>query len=316
MNKMYQHTQHGVRYLKQGIVALLLLIVAPFSISTSIVVAQSTKTVEATYTYVASQNESPEQAKERAINLAKIKALKDKFGTIVSDASASVEVQDGDKSYSKFVSMSSEGELNGEWVGDLAAPKVEMSLVDGKIVFTATVKGTAMEIASNKIDFVAKVLRNIPSIDNESSEFVAGNGLYVSFTSPVSGYLAIYLLDSDNAYCLLPYMRNQDGFFKVNAGTEYMLFSRNKHSADEDPAEIDEYTVESDGDATDFNQIYFIFSPNKFRKAVDKHRQLSDGTLFPRELTYEEFQKWIIRLRRVDKEVAVQVRNIQVMPIR
>lgn len=212
------------------------------------------------------------------------------------------------------MSISGEGELNGEWIGDRESPKIETTLDDGKLVVRATVKGYATEINNNTIDYVAKVLRNQPSAEYESEEFVAGNDIYVSFTAPIDGYLAIYLLDSDNAYCLLPYRANKDGFFKVNHQQEYILFSQRKYSAGENPQEIDEYTVTSDKDMTDFNQVYFIFSPNMFRKPIDVNKAVEDGTVYPRMMSWGNFQEWIIKARKRDKEMSVKVKNIEIKP--
>ena len=277
--------------------------------------AQKRRSVEATYTYVAAQHESLEEAKRNAVHYAKIEALRNEFGTLVSDASASTIVQKGNTTTEKFVSMSGEGELNGEWIGDREAPKVETTLDGGKIVVKATVKGYATEIGNNTIDYVAKVLRNQPSPEYESEEFVAGNDIYVSFSAPIDGYLAIYLLDSDNAYCLLPYRANKDGFFKVTHQQEYILFSQRNHAVGENPQEIDEYTVTSDKDLSDFNQIYFIFSPNMFRKPVDFNKPVEeDGLVYPRMMTWGNFQEWIIKARKRDKEMSVKVKNIEVKP--
>lgn len=276
--------------------------------------AQKQKSVEATYTYVAAQRESLEDAKRNAVHYAKIEALRKEFGTLVSDASASTIVQKGNKTTEKFVSMSGEGELNGEWIGDREAPKIETTLDGDKFVVKATVKGYATEINNNTIDYVAKVLRNRPSPEYESEEFVAGNDIYVSFSAPIDGYLAIYLLDSDNAYCLLPYRANKDGFFKVTHQTEYILFSQSHHAVGENPQEIDEYTVTSDKEMSDFNQIYFIFSPNMFRKPVDFNKQVEEGIVYPRMMTWGNFQEWIIKARKRDKEMSVKVKNIEVKP--
>lgn len=276
--------------------------------------AQSQKTVKGSYTYVAPINESLEQAKRTAIHYAKIEALRNEFGTLVSDATASTIVQKDNETKTKFVSMSGEGELGGEWIGDKEAPEIETMLEDNHIVVKATVKGYASEITNNTISYVAKVLRNVPSAEFESEEFVAGNDLYVSFSAPIDGYLAIYLLDTENAYCLLPYRASKDGFFKVNHHQEYILFSKQKHAIGENPQDIDEYTVTSDDDMSDFNQIYFIFSPNVFRKPADVTKSDDDGTIFPRMMSWSDFQKWIIKTRKRDKEMSVKVKNIEVKP--
>lgn len=277
--------------------------------------AQTRKSVEATYYYVPAPNESMEQARRNAVHYAQIEALRNEFGTVVSGASASSIVQRGTRVTEKFVSMSGEGELNGEWIGDREPPKIEPSLDGDRLVLKTTVKGYASEVSNNTINYVAKVLRNQPSAEYESEEFVAGNDIYVSFTAPIDGYLAIYLLDSDNAYCLLPYRADKDGFFQITHNKEYILFSQKRYSEGENPQDIDEYTVTSDKDMSDFNQIYFIFSPNMFRKPTDFTKDMEDGIVYPRMMTWENFQEWIIKARKRDKEMSVQVKNIEVNPM-
>ena len=141
---------------------------------------QKVKTVEYTYVYHPSHNESMEQAKRNAINRAKVEALRENFGTVVSGASASSIITKNKITESKFVHLGSEGELNGEWIADIEEPKVKTSLEGGVLYFTATVKGKAREVINNTIAFEAKILRNKPDASFESSEFTAGNSIYVN----------------------------------------------------------------------------------------------------------------------------------------
>ena len=276
--------------------------------------SQSTKTLEYTYIYYASPNESIEQAKRNAVSRAKVEALRDEFGTVLSGASATSLISKNQLSDSKFVYLGSEGELNGEWLADTSEPELVTTLEGGILRVTATVRGKARKINNNAIAFEAKILRNQPEVDFESTEFTAGNSFYVHFTSPVDGYLAIYLLDGETAYCLLPYAANRDGFQAITHGREYIFFSRKVFAEDENLDEIDEYTLTTEGDHQDLNQLYFIFSPRKFTKALDKVKRSSSGTLFPRMLSWTDFQKWVLKLRRNDKEMAVQTKYIVISP--
>lgn len=276
--------------------------------------AQSTKTVEYTYVYFASPNEGIEQAKRKAVSCAKVEALREKFGTVISGASASSLISKNNITDSKFISLSSEGELNAEWLADIEEPEIVTSIENGMLRVTATVKGKAREISNNTIAFETKILRNKPEVEMESSEFTAGNKVYVNFTSPVDGFLAIYLLDGETAYCLLPYAEDNDGIQEVVHGKEYTFFSRKVYSEDEDLDKIDEYTLTTEDDHQELNQFYFIFSPRKFTKALDKFKKSADGTLFPRTLTWADFQKWILKARRADKEMCVQTKYIVISP--
>ena len=276
--------------------------------------SQKVKTVEYTYVYHPSHNESMEQAKRNAVNRAKVEALRENFGTVVSGASATSIISKNNITESRFVHLGSEGELNGEWIADIEEPKVVPSLEGGVIYLTATVKGKAREVVNNTIAFEAKILRNKPDVSFESSEFTAGNNIYVSFTSPVDGFLTIYLLDGETAYCLLPYAGNKEGIQNIVHGREYKFFSRKVYAEDENPDIIDEYTLTTEGNHQDLNQLYFIFSPQKFSKALDRFKSSTDGTLFPRMLSWEDFQKWILKARRADKDMCVQTKYITISP--
>ena len=277
--------------------------------------AQKDVTVTKTYVYHASSNESLEQAKRNAVSCAKVEALRDRFGTVLSGASATSLITKNNITESKFVSIGGEGEVNGEWIADLEEPKITTTLDDGGLCVTATVKGKAREITNNPIGFEAKILRNKPDLAFESTEFTAGNELFIHFTSPVDGFLAIYLLDGETAYCLLPYANDRDGMYPIVHGKEYFLFSREKYNEEENMDDIDGYTLTTEGKHQDLNQFYFIFSPQKFIKATDKFRKTEDGTIFPRELSWENFQKWVMHTRSKDKEMSVQTKYIVISPM-
>jgi hypothetical protein len=279
--------------------------------------AQDLQTLEKTYIYYAPQTESLEQAKRTAVNRAKVEALRERFGSIVSGASAMSLITKNHITQSKFVSLSSEGEVNGEWIADIETPKVKTTLGEMGLIVEATVKGKARELPSNAIDFSAKILRNTPDARYESSEFMVGDYIFAHFMSSVDGYLAVYLLDGETAYCLLPYDRNKEGKFHINHGEEYILFNFDNYSEDEDPMEIKQYRASVEGQQQDLNQIYFIFSPNEFTKALDKYSKDEKGKVvssLPRNLSWEDFQKWIIRVRRNDNQMAVQIKNILISP--
>lgn len=278
--------------------------------------AQSDVTVEHTYVYHAAHNESPEQAERIAINYARNEALRKKFGTTVSGASASSLITKNNITKSKFVSLSGEGEANGEWIADLEEPKVTTKLENGSFCVTATVKGKAREITNNPINYEAKILRNEPKISLESTEFTAGDMIYIHFKSPVDGYLTIYLLDGETAYCLLPYANDDDGRYSIIHGKEYILFSRKTYDENENPNIIDEYKLTTDGNHQDLNQFLFIFSPKEFTKANDMFRKTDDGTMYPRMLSWENFQDWILHIRRKDKEMSVQTKYITINPMK
>lgn len=59
----------------------------------------------------------------------------------------------------------------------------------------------------------------------------------------------------------------------------------------------------------EYNDIYVIFSPNAFTKA---NSNINTNDILPRQLSFEEFQKWLIKLRKIDKEAIVNNKQISI----
>lgn len=270
----------------------------------SAVFAQKVKTVEAEYTYYAPENVTLEEAKRTALDRAMKQAIADEFGTIVEQSNATrVENKDG-KTSLDFLSIGG-SEVKGEWIETIGKPVYNIRYEENVLVVNCRVKGKAREIVTAQIDFKAKVLRNGTEDKFESDQFHSGDDLFLSFQSPVNGYLAVYLVDADNqAYCLLPYREQTDGIYSIKANQRYLFFNI-KEAPQTERSYVDEYVMTC-SHSSEQNQIYVIFSPNQFVKATDNQ---SDATL-PRELKFEDFQKWLAKCRKHDKEM-----NLRMIPI-
>ena len=268
--------------------------------------AQYVKSVSGEYIYHAPENVSLEEAKRTALNRAQIQALADEFGTVVSQHNATVLNNQNGKSNIGFTSLSG-SDVKGEWLETIGTPQYEISYSQGMLVVKCTVRGKAREIISGKIDFKAKILKNGLEDKFESEAFKDGDDLFMSFQSPVKGFLAVYLVDDlQNAYCLLPYRSSKDGIVSVAANEKYILFSEKKAASLANANEVDEYTMTCEK-ASESNYIYIVFSPHSFVKALDN---AVEG--FPRELTFNDFQKWLTKNRTKDKDMQVEIKNITV----
>lgn len=268
------------------------------------VFSQKMKTVEGEYTYHAPENVTLEEAKRMALDRAKIQALADAFGTIVSQTNATHVQNRNGSSDIDFLSVGG-SEVKGEWIETVGEPQYDISYEQGMLVVKVSVKGKAREIVSAQIDIKAKVLRNGTEDKFESDEFRDGDDLYLSFVSPVSGYLAVYLVDAEQkAYCLLPYRSQTDGIYKVEANRRYVFFNIKEAPPQERPY-VDEYVMTCSR-SSEYNQIYVIFSPQSFAKAADN---TSSETL-PGELNYKELQKWLTKYRKKDKSMNVIKKSI------
>ena len=268
--------------------------------------AQKQQKVENTYTYRAPESISVEQAKRTALERAQLEAIAATFGTNISQQNSTRVSNSNGKSNVDFLSVSS-SDVKGEWIETLGEPQYTINYEQGMLVVTCKVKGTIREITTTSIDIKAKVLRNGTEDRFESSEFRSGDDLYLSFQSPVNGYLAIYLLDEEgNAFCLLPYRNQSDGIYKVYANTPYIFFSE-KDAPLQEHNLIDEYVMTCEK-AQEVNHVYTIFSPNRFIKSNDK----DNGDALPREIDAKSFQKWLAKVRRKDNSINFSSKQITI----
>ena len=268
--------------------------------------AQKTKKVHGEYIYHAPENVSIEQARQTALSRAQIQALGDEFGTVVAQHNATLMNNTNGSTHTDFTSLSS-SDVKGEWLETIGEPKYEISYEQGMLVVKCSVTGKARAIVAKQNNYVAKILCNGIEDRNEGENFKSGDDLYLAYQSATKGYLAVYLIDDNkNAYCLLPYQSSKDGKVEVDANTRYVNYNQKTAKTLVKSYDVDEYTMTCDK-ASETNYIYIISSPNPFIKAIDN---AVEG--LPRELKYDDFQKWLSKNRTADKDMQVEIKTIVV----
>jgi hypothetical protein len=261
---------------------------------------------------------SVKQAMTAAIENAKIQALAKEFGTSLQQSTISEMGQTGSKESESFNQLSIE-EVKGEWIEDTKEPetKITATMNDGTLVIEAKVWGKARAVTNKAANFEASVLRNGTEKRFASAEFKEGDQMYVYFVAPADGYVCIYFVDeSKTVSCLLPYAGDSDGQQPVKHGKEYVFFS-SKYPYDVTPQIVDEYPLTCSDDIVEHDQLYVIYSPNPFTKAVD--RQTNDKVMLnrqelsvPRQLSFDEFQKWLGQLSARDKEMGKKIIRLSI----
>ncbi len=266
--------------------------------------------VRGEYTYRGPESVSIAEAKRIASENAKCMAIESEFGSSLTRSVYHNMMNENGIGESKMLVFGS-NDLKGEWIGNKEEVFSSPVFANGEIIITARVVGMAREIVCAPIEYEANLLRNSTKKENASDLFVAGDQLILNFISPVDGFLAVYLVDEDEAFCLLPYAGDSDGKQPVKHGENYIFFDIN--SAPKDLKAItDEYYMTCRGEA-DMNRIYILFSPKPFIKAVDYRasEEAKSGELFlPRQLDMDKFQKWLFNCRKRDKEMSVDIREI------
>lgn len=266
--------------------------------------APKTKKVHTEYLYHLPANISQDEAREIAVQRAQAQAIADEFGTVVTQSS-SIRIETiNTESNTDYLSIGG-SELKGEWIETVGEPEFEVITDGSDVALLVKITGVIREIESAKVPYEIKMLRNGILDACESDVFKSGDDLYMSFKTPSTGYLAVYLVDTENrAYCLLPYQGQESGFFPVKANRRYVFF--NKECAENvERSVVDEIILET-AQSKERNRILTVFSPNKFFKANDDLTQ-SD---VPRNLSYSDFQKWLTNLKKKDVDASIMETSI------
>ena len=262
-----------------------------FIFSFAIGYSQRTTKVSATYTYYAPETMSIEEAKRVALDRAKIQAIADEFGTVVSQSTTTVISNKNGESDTQFFALGG-SDVKGEWIETIGNPEYQLQFENHFLVISCTVKGKVREIESTKTEIIAKQLRNGTNLRYESNEFKDGDDLYLYFRTPEDGYISIYLLDENTQllYNILPYKNQPIPSVKVKGMTERIFFSKD-HSESIEKSFIDEYTLSCDNDK-EFNVLYVVFSNKEIKKPTSL---ISSDPSKPISIQYKDFRQWLTK---------------------
>ena len=268
--------------------------------------SQKTAKVSASYTYYAPETMSIEEAKRVALDRAKIQAIADEFGTLVSQSNSIVVSNKNGVSEENFYSYGGT-DVKGEWIETIGEPKYEISHKENTLIVTCTVKGKAREISSAVIEFVAKPLRNGTDLRFESNSFKDGDDLFLYFQSPVNGFLAVYLLDetTQTIYCILPYKSQGISAIPIEANKDYIFFSK-KDVDKEERGIVDEYTLSCEAEK-EFNTLYILFSPFDIGKRNGFDSSVEDK---PTNIKHKEFKQWLSKTLSRNPKIQFQEINL------
>jgi len=266
--------------------------------------AQREAAVSGKYVYVVSENDdiTLKEAKRKCLELAKAAAIKEEFGEMITSDVIDSNVETNGESANSYFWENTVAMAKGDWLGDIEQPQLDIKYEDGKLIFTAEVKGRAREIIQSKIDLKWEIMKDGVDKKKVASIFESGERVYVNFRSPADGYVAIYLIvGDDETSCLLPYPKDKDGRFEVRAGRDYLFFD-----SKEDLQAVS-YRLKTKR-RLENNQLVIIYSPNPFTKSNDK---IGDGR-HPSSLNTHDFQKWLLKCQREDRDMVVNKKWVKI----
>lgn len=251
--------------------------------------AAKEKEVSGSYTYYIPYNVARDKAEQIAFERARIQAIADEFGTVMTQHSRiDMKTSNGNENSDFWSSASSL--VKGEWVSTIGEPTFEPFIENGNFAIRCEVKGIAREITAPKAELDVRLLRNGTTDAYESSTFKSGDNCYLAFTTPVKGAIAVYLEDeAGDMFCMLPYYAQTATCTPVSPGIRHLFFTSN--DGDEE-----KYQLTTDKEI-ERNMLYVVFSQNDFIKPIDK----SNGQeLSLKTLSADNFRNWLQKSRALD----------------
>jgi len=247
------------------------------------------------------------EVNNKLIELATIDALERAFGRIIIQGNATyiTNLQTGQEVqtntvFNTIANTSVKGEV--QRVVNTKFTDVEGSkTIEGKkekvLEIRCDIEVMAREIVTPPVNFTCFAL---DCLDEKCRTTVFKNNdrFYLFFSSPMSGYLTVYLDDKENSQCLYPhvYMSSEfEGGVPVEADKKYFLFS-----------DVD-YLLYTKS-LQDMNRLFIIFSKTPLNRPSLKDGSEKDdkGYIFPKSLASASFQRWLNSYRSIGKD------NVQV----
>ncbi|MDE5793746.1 MAG: hypothetical protein K2I08_03400 [Muribaculaceae bacterium] len=273
------------------------------------ILAADDKAVSGSYTYYGHPGMSMIEAKEKALEGAQNEALRNEFGTLVSQDIVQTSEIINDKEKMAFLS-STQSTVRGEWIATTGTPQYEERYENGVPVVTCKVSGRGRKLSNKAPELIANAL-SAPDKRAVCSDFTDSQEIFVYIKSPERDVFVMVCLEDEDGmvYKMFPF-ESTPAQATLKKSFDYILFDPNRPGGDlgEMPANSDGLMITTDKLA--LNRLYIVYSPNYFRKGSWKFNQ--DAELDT--MSTRDFNKLMIELRRADEEMGMKVINLSVKP--
>jgi hypothetical protein len=277
-----------------------------------ILAAQETKIALGTHILRIEKNMTELEAMANAKEAAKINAIENAFGVLISEnnylQTKQVKIGNEVKQQQVFNSISS-AVLHAEWLKTIWEKDSIYTTSDGYRWIKYQINGEVKKL--NKVPFEPEVYAlNCPKTSCKTETFNSEENLYLSLKSPKKGHIAVYLNDGANTSLLLPYNKSENqSSFLVNADQSYILFDPKENKQ----ADLIELFAETE---LEIHELIVLFSEKEISKPVLETATLSNknGYLLPKKLNNTSFERWIQTYRGFDKNIQIKTIKILIKP--
>jgi len=256
--------------------------------------SQNIVRVQGEYQVKQEDNMTREQAQQKVTELAMINAIEKEFGTLVAQES-NMRLKDNKVSWSIIGST----RVSGDWIGTLdkqfiieCRPVNAEGIDNVEIWITCRIEGKARKaLPRPKLEVLTL---NCPQALCRTSIFKSRESLYISFKSPVDGYLSVFIDEGDTTRRLFPYgSMGTLSSFKVTGDMEYVLFS-DQNAPDCFPGYKSEKIHLFTNKEIENDLIYVVFSESEYYKPVlTQVREIEDGYSLPKSMKTSVFTDWL-----------------------
>lgn len=291
---------------RKRLISLIAAFAAAIALSQALFAADD-KAVSGSYTYYGHPGMSMVEAREKALEGAQNEALRNEFGTLVSQDIVQTNEIVNDKEKMAFLS-STQSTVRGEWLATTGTPQYEERFEGGVPVVTCKVSGRGRKLSNKAPEIVVNAL-SAPDRRAVNSEFKDSQDIFVYVKSPERDVFAMVCLEDEDGmvYKMFPF-ESTPAQATLKKGYDYILFDKDRPTGGLGEMPGDGLYITTDKLA--LNRLYVVYSPNYFRKGSWNY--LEEANLDT--MTSRDFNKLMIELRRADEEMGMKVINLSVSP--
>ena len=213
------------------------------------------------------KNITMEQLEQRCIEQARLKAIGDAFGLVLSETTVD-NAQESAAGYVGSFAVLTKTNVQGEWLRDKSEPLLNWEPSGKTLKLTATVTGVIREFPKTGKSRVVIHLSNDRHMTNEVSQFKNGQDLFASFQTSSKGHLSVFYIDhsTEEVYRLIPSATGNDlNSIEVQADKVYELFQTTSPFPENKSIPSLELGLPA-GKDIQMDELVFVYSPKDIRK--------------------------------------------------
>lgn len=234
---------------------------------------------------------SIERAQRQALHLAILNALESAFPTQVARSSKYILDNRSEGTTARTRThfyLTADQYLSGEWLQTLEA-RYTTEVRKGQVWVICKVKGKARARTEPALPLEVRTLRCRDTSLCTTTDFMAGDPLYLYFRAPVGGYLQVFWEDSGTVYRLLPYQNQRQNAWLVRADTSYLFFAPERRG---EAFWTDELIMTAERPEV-LHRVYVLFSPHPLSAPPETFDSQSGFHRIP----LDAFQEWLLSER-------------------